>query len=213
MTEIGDRQSPRPRSDHVNRGLSRRADVVAAAVEVFAERGYDGASVREIAERAGMFKGNLTYYFAVKDDLLFEVVATLHDRFLQLAEGWSASPEGDQAPCALLRHAFRQHVRLVCTHSNAARVSYEAFRHLNTGRRAVIVDKRDRYEAELQRIIKTCRPGRGSASTHAARTRTVLGMLNWPYQWYAPHGGLEPDALADLVADMAIRALGIRTDG
>jgi TetR/AcrR family transcriptional regulator, cholesterol catabolism regulator len=202
MEGTADRLGPPGRSDHAIKGLTRRAEIVAVAVDVFAERGYDGASVRVIAERAGISKGNLTYYFAVKDDLLFDIVATLHDRFLHLAETWSASP--DRTPCAVLREACNQHVRLVCSHLNAARVSYEAFRYLNSGRRATIIDKRQRYEAALHQAITACR---GEARDDALRTRTVLGMLNWPYQWYSPQGAVDPGDLAELVADMAMRAL------
>src|SRR5689334_20452666 len=50
-----------PQADEV------RTRILAAAEEVFAERGYLGATTREIAERAGIGKRMLFYYFSSKD--------------------------------------------------------------------------------------------------------------------------------------------------
>ncbi len=184
------------------KSASRRNEIIAAATNVFAERGYVGASVREIAEQIDISKGNLTYYFAVKDDLLFEIVSDLHDSFLALAASWSVRT--DATPRDVLRDALRDHVLLVAERVNQTRVSYEAFRFLTDSRRATIIDKRDRYEAALRKLIGRCTAADGQV---AVQTRTVLGMLNWPYQWYSTRGAIDPDDMAAVVTDMALRAL------
>jgi AcrR family transcriptional regulator len=181
-----------------------RSTIVRVAVEVFASRGYDGASVREIAQLAGISKGNLTYHFAVKDDLLFEVVERLHDDFLKLARGW---PEPVKRPRTALREACRDHVLLVCSQANATRVSYEAFRYLSAPRRAAIVHKRDVYEAELRRLVMIARPG--DSAQAIVDTRIVLGMLNWAYQWFDENGEVSAESMAEEVASMALRALRV----
>jgi AcrR family transcriptional regulator len=56
---------------------ARRAQILAAAVEVLAESGYPGASLAAIADRIGVSKGVISYYFAGKDDLLRAVVETV----------------------------------------------------------------------------------------------------------------------------------------
>lgn len=56
---------------------ARRAQILEAAVEVLAERGYGGASLSAIAERVGVSKGVISYYFTAKDDLLRAVVASV----------------------------------------------------------------------------------------------------------------------------------------
>jgi AcrR family transcriptional regulator len=53
----------------------RRAQLVAAAIEVIAERGYPNASLALVAARAGTSKGVLLYHFAGKDDLISAVVS------------------------------------------------------------------------------------------------------------------------------------------
>ncbi|WP_371580607.1 TetR/AcrR family transcriptional regulator [Streptomyces sp. NBC_01314] len=67
------------------RGAERRAEIVLAALEVIAERGYRGASMAAIAERVGLTQQGLLHYFPTKDALL---VAVLEER-----DRWDAVPD------------------------------------------------------------------------------------------------------------------------
>jgi TetR/AcrR family transcriptional regulator, fatty acid metabolism regulator protein len=53
---------------------ARRAQIVAAAIDVIADAGYAGASFARIAERLGISRGLISYHFAGKDDLMRQVV-------------------------------------------------------------------------------------------------------------------------------------------
>lgn len=66
------------------RGGERRAEIVRAALEVIAERGYRGASLAAVAERVGLTQQGLLHYFPTKDALL---VAVLQER-----DQWDALP-------------------------------------------------------------------------------------------------------------------------
>ncbi|MBT2422598.1 TetR/AcrR family transcriptional regulator [Streptomyces sp. ISL-22] len=74
----GDAMNARVRSEE------RRAEIVQAALEVIAERGYRGASLAAVAERVGLTQQGLLHYFPTKDALL---VAVLEDR-----DRWDAMP-------------------------------------------------------------------------------------------------------------------------
>ncbi|MEW2403715.1 TetR/AcrR family transcriptional regulator [Streptomyces sp. NPDC046862] len=76
----GDAMSTRARSEE------RRAEIVRAALEVIAERGYRGASMAAVAERVGLTQQGLLHYFPTKDALL---VAVLKER-----DQWDAVPGG-----------------------------------------------------------------------------------------------------------------------
>ncbi|GAQ64921.1 TetR/AcrR family transcriptional regulator [Streptomyces scabiei] len=67
------------------RGEERRAEIVLAALEVIAERGYRGASMAAVAERVGLTQQGLLHYFPTKDALL---VAVLEER-----DRWDALPD------------------------------------------------------------------------------------------------------------------------
>lgn len=63
----------------------RRRDIVRAAVDTFAERGYFSARMHDVAERAGVADGTLYLYFKGKEDLLVTVLEEHADEFLALA--------------------------------------------------------------------------------------------------------------------------------
>ena len=59
---------------------ARRAQILACAIGAIAESGYGRASLAEIARRAGVSKGVVSYYFTSKDELLAQVVVDVYRR-------------------------------------------------------------------------------------------------------------------------------------
>ena len=70
------------------------ADIVAEAVRVFAECGYEGASIATVAENAGLSKQNLMYYFPTKQALYERVLDGVLDEWLERMDSL-ADPEQD----------------------------------------------------------------------------------------------------------------------
>src|SRR6476646_2120443 len=79
---VPDEERVQPRG---TRNEKRWAAVIDAAEQVFLERGYQAASLKEIANRVGMLKGSLYYYIDTKEDLLFEIVRRAHQSGLEFA--------------------------------------------------------------------------------------------------------------------------------
>jgi AcrR family transcriptional regulator len=80
-------------------GKIRREQIVEAAVAVIAERGLQNLSLSAIEKRTGMSRGQLTYYFRAKEDILLAVF----DRLLQMMHRRARGEErdnGDDTPCA-----------------------------------------------------------------------------------------------------------------
>jgi AcrR family transcriptional regulator len=66
--------------------LKRRDQLVDCAIDAVVELGFQGTSVAEIARRAGVSKGVVTYHFATKDDLIYAVVARIFDSVTEALE-------------------------------------------------------------------------------------------------------------------------------
>src|ERR671938_238272 len=77
------------KSPRVDVGSIRREQVIDAAVAVIAEQGVQNLSLSEIEKKAGMSRGQLTYYFPAKEDILLAVF----DRLLQLMYQRLGRPE------------------------------------------------------------------------------------------------------------------------
>src|SRR5882757_7527706 len=88
----------------------RRAQIVAAAIDVIAEVGYHRASFAKIAERAGLSStGMISYHFKGRDDLIREVVAAV----MRLAEGYLRRRlEAHESYAARLRAAIESNLDL-----------------------------------------------------------------------------------------------------
>jgi AcrR family transcriptional regulator len=98
-----------------------RDRILAAALEVFAERGFDGARTREIADRAAANLGLIQYYFAGKEQLWKAAVA---HAFAELQADFAAAPPpgADAEPLAWLERVVRRFVHFVARHPEFMRL-------------------------------------------------------------------------------------------
>lgn len=97
--------------------VNTRALILDSALEVFSERGFAGASTREIASRAGVTHTMITYYFATKDDLWKAAVDFLFERLtkeVRLDAG--ILDDSDAAIVAAAREVMRSYIRYCAKH-------------------------------------------------------------------------------------------------
>ena len=99
-----------PRRGEVQDGARER--ILAAALEVFAERGFDGARTREIAERADANLGLIKYYFNDKERL-WKTAVTRAFAELQADFAADVEPSGGDDTLAWLDRSVRRFVRFV----------------------------------------------------------------------------------------------------
>ena len=101
---IAGRRPPRRRAEQ-QRSLETRASILNAAIAEFAERGFEGASIRAIADRLGLQHPLITYHYRSKD-ILWRAAA--EHAFAQIRAGWdSSAPENsDLSPLARLREEY-----------------------------------------------------------------------------------------------------------
>src|SRR5258706_2150564 len=98
------RRRPRKRAEQ-QRSLETRGAILDAAIAEFAERGFEGASIRAIADRLGLQHPLITYHYRSKD-ILWRAAA--EHAFAQIRTEWDISaPEGsDLSPRARLRREY-----------------------------------------------------------------------------------------------------------
>jgi AcrR family transcriptional regulator len=89
--------------------VNNRSRLLLAATDSFAEFGYEGASLRAIADNAGVSFQLITYYFGTKEELWVATVDYLFERYLETGKGLGFTPSGN------LYEQFRNHLRLLLT--------------------------------------------------------------------------------------------------
>jgi AcrR family transcriptional regulator len=86
---------------------NNRVRLLNAATAAFADLGYEGTSIRGIADEAGVSFQLISHYFGSKDDLWLDTVEHLFTRYLETGRGLSFNTQGD------VREQFRNHLRLL----------------------------------------------------------------------------------------------------
>jgi AcrR family transcriptional regulator len=172
---------------------TRRAELTRQAARLFAEKGYHGTSIGEIAEALGVQKGSLYAHIKSKQDLLYETM-------LEGARAFHAGLDAisDELPASeKVRLALRSHLRVVADQLEVATVFVREWRYLEGERRDEILAERRRYEERVRTFFREGRE-RGELRTDlddATAALLALSAANWAYTWLRP--GRDTDELAD----------------
>ena len=172
---------------------ARRNELTRQAARLFAEKGYHGTSIGEIAEALGVQKGSLYAHIQSKQDLLYE---TMVEGARAFHAGLDAIPE-DLPATKKIRLALRSHLRVVADQLDVATVFVQEWRYLEGERRDEIVAERRRYEERIRGLFREGRELGELRSDLDDATAALLALsaANWAYTWLQP--GRDTDDLAD----------------
>ncbi len=164
--------------------------MLAAAGQVFAQRGYEGATMLDVAQAAGFSKAGVYHYFASKEHLLHGL---LRGSLQEVVDDLATADPGDEVePAERLAALVDAYVR---SFSTRLRVVTPLLLRLDL--------LRPEWRAEvkgLERQIVNRFADAAGALGHPISPRTaaflVLGAANWTYYWYDPDGDLSIEDLA-----------------
>jgi TetR/AcrR family transcriptional regulator, cholesterol catabolism regulator len=178
----------------------RRNDLTRTAARLFAEKGYHGTSIGDLAEAMGVQKGSLYAHISSKADLLWEVAREGSAAFHAALD---AVP--DEGPVVdRIRAALRAHLGVVAEQIDVATVFVREWRYLQGERREEFVAERRRYEERFRALF---REGRELGELRAdlddgTATLLALSAANWAYTWIRPE--TNTDELADRFYDVLL---------
>lgn len=188
-----------------SRERARYQDLLAIATDLFARRGYERTTVREIADAMGIESGSLYSHISSKEDLLREIIvdnagAYFHGALAALAGGGDAEER--------LRALCRAHMRVMTEERSACLVYFKEWRKLPEPVRAQIADLRTRYEETFEDVIRAgAEEGAFGPVDPRWGALVVLSTLNWTFEWYSPEGPLSADEVAEQLAGVVLAGL------
>ena len=178
-----------------------REHVLAVAVALFIEKGYDATSVADLADRLGVTKSALYHHFSSKEELLG---LALNDALTAL-EGVFDEPFDDAG--AQLERVLRGAVRVLVEKLPEVTL---LLRVRGNGRvEQAALERRRAFDHRVSEVV-TRAQDEGMLRPDvdpAVATRLVFGMVNSLTEWYRPGGALDADALADTVLATALEGL------
>jgi AcrR family transcriptional regulator len=181
--------------------------LLAVAVEVFNERGFDGTSMEDIAKRLGVTKSAIYHHVSSKQELLSRATDRALDGLSVVAAQTRAL---DEPAIVRLEHLVRGSVGVL-----VERLPYVTLLLRVRGNSAVerrALQRRRQFDRLVADLVKEAE-GDGDVRPDiepAATARLLFGMVNSIVEWYRPGGPTDPARLADTVCTVAFDGLRVR---
>jgi AcrR family transcriptional regulator len=187
------------------RGGAVRVAILEQAARLFADKGFEGTSLMDVAQATELTRPALYHYFASKE----EILATLVEQASRgAAEKLQEIARGTLPPTDKLRAATRE---LVLDRA----VAPQRFRMLDRSEGALPKQIADRHlrakRAALTGMTTIIVEGMTAAVFRPTDERvaalSVIGMCNWVAWWYRPGRDADPQVVADMIAESAVAML------
>ncbi|MGA9543332.1 MAG: TetR/AcrR family transcriptional regulator [Candidatus Sulfotelmatobacter sp.] len=195
------RPSAAPTATRFDRML---AQILSHATDVFCEKGYEGASMRDLSRASGMSLAGLYYYFESKERLLFLIQKHTFTTIVQLLK---SRLEGVSDPEQQIRVFILNHLEYFLAHPASMKVlTHEAEALKNGFASEVAAIKREYYRIcvglldELKRV-------RGLQFSTRIAVLSLFGMMNWIYTWHNSRIDADAEQLAREMSEIFLRGV------
>lgn len=187
------------------KGASTRARIIEVAARLFAKRGFEGTSLQDVADAAGISKTAIYHHFKSKDELLVALHHGLIDRIIERQEDRS---HGARTAREMLRAFIGDLIDLMHEHPTHLRVFLELYRHLPQRARRDVDTKREQFIAEFHELLETGRRTGEFKFTGdiGIVAQALLGMF-WSHQLVAMTTDLSPEEVTETLYRLALGGL------
>jgi TetR/AcrR family transcriptional regulator len=185
---------------------TQRAQILARAAQLFAQQGYSGTSMNQVAEACSVSKPSLYHYVDDKYQLLVEITQGHIDRLRALVDDEAAQTA--TPPDVRLRALIERFMAAYADAQAQHRVLTEDVKFLEPKDRRRVIDGEREVVAAFARAIAAARPDLGAAALDKPLTMLLFGMMNWMFTWLRPNGALTHADMTPVVTDLFFGGLG-----
>jgi AcrR family transcriptional regulator len=182
----------------------RLSEILIHATNVFCEKGYEGASMRDLSRASGMSLAGLYYYFESKERLLFLIQK---HTFTTIVRRLKAGLEGTDDPEQQIRIFILNHLDYFLANPAAMKVlSHEADVLKNGFASEVSAIKREYYRICIG-LLDELKRDRGVQFSTRIAVLSLFGMMNWIYTWHNPRVDADAEHMAREMGDIFLRGV------
>ncbi len=161
----------------------RLGEILAHATEVFCEKGYEGASMRDLSRASGMSLAGLYHYFGSKERLLFLIQ---ENTFTTIVERLKTRLEGISSPEQRIRIFIQNHLEYFVANPSALKVLAHEDEALKNGFGSKIAAIKREYYRICMALMDELKRERAVEFHSRTAVMSLFGMINWIYTWYNP---------------------------
>jgi AcrR family transcriptional regulator len=185
-----------------------RSLILNAALLLFAERGFGGTSVRDIAAEAGVQPGTMYAHFPAKEDVLAEIIRIGYEEHYRRSQKalMSSQPKPEQQIAALVR----AHVIAHATYPMLGVVANTELHALSAQAAAKVLEVRRLSEHAFQEVIARGIESGVFHTPDAWLALAAIGAMGMRVaHWYTPQFKLDLEKVAEIYVEFAWRILGV----
>jgi TetR/AcrR family transcriptional regulator, cholesterol catabolism regulator len=182
----------------------RLAEILNHATQVFCDKGYEGASMRDLSRASGMSLAGLYYYFESKERLLFLIQK---HTFTTIVQRLKERLEGVADPEQQIRIFILNHLEYFLANPASMKVlSHEAEALKNGFASELAAIKREYYRICVG-LLDELKRKRGLQFSTRIAVLSLFGMMNWIYTWHNSRIDADAGQLASEMGDIFLRGV------
>lgn len=187
------------------RGTNRRDAMLDSACQLFYDKGYASASMRDISNVIGVTQAALYYHFPNKEEMLFALIEEFSEKLVDVIEAAVASVDD---PVAALLATVRAHILLGRSHHREFKFVTEDSRHLSEAHgEALRLHQRKVFSVYRDLIASILREQRVKGRDPSVAAFNTLAMINYVFNWYRSEGPKSLEEIADETAAFVVTGL------
>jgi len=198
------RKEPSSGARSATRFDRRLSEILSHATDVFDEKGYEGASMRDLSRVSGTSLAGLYYYFESKEKLLYLIqrhtFTTIVDRLRTRLEG-VADPE------QRIRVFILNHLEYFLSNQKAMKVLSHEDEVLKNGYGAEIAAIKREYVRTCMELLDQLKYTNDLDFSSRTAALSLFGMMNWIYTWYKARVDGDAETLAQEMSDIFLRGV------
>lgn len=184
----------------------KRAEILKSAAKVFAEAGYDRASMTQLARQCGISKANIYHYYDSKESVLFGLLDTY---LCELRDRVCGVDLNGVSPDDRLRRVVAEILLAYQGADDEHKVQSGAMGALPEEQQKLLRAYQREMVQFLSDTLKAVAPEVFEENDEKLRSATmsVFGMLNWYYMWNSGAGSQAREDYAELVATLTLNGV------
>lgn len=183
---------------------TRQQELLAAAAQLFAQQGYPGTSMSQLAAASGLSKPALYHYVPDKAELLARICEAHVEKLAALVREVGAL---QMEPEQQLRELVRRFLAVYAGSRHEHRVLTEDLKFLPEPRQQRIRQLEREVVNGFAEALAELQPALAPKGLAKPVTMLLFGMINWTYTWQRPEGPLDDAQLAELVSRLLLGGL------
>jgi AcrR family transcriptional regulator len=185
----------------------RLSEILDHATAVFCDKGYEGASMRDLSRATGMSLAGLYHYFQSKERLLYLIQK---HAFTTIVERLKERLKGVTDPSDRIRIFIRNHLDYFVTNQSGLKVLAHEDEALKNGFSSQISSIKREYYRICLGLMEDLKRERHLDFNSRTAVMSLFGMINWIYTWYNPRVDGSADVLARQMSDIFLSGVANR---